>query len=130
MSSAPTYEPIPTAAATARVESVPSAGYWTETWRNFRRRKLSMLALVFVGFLCLVALFAPAIVGTKPIVCKYKGSIYFPCMGYFARAWENPIFFKDRFRGLYATALKQKDPESWAIWPLVYQDPYRRIRDN
>ena len=32
------------------------------------------------------------IVGTKPIVCKYKGHIYFPCLGYYARSWENPIF--------------------------------------
>ena len=34
------------------------------------------------------------IVGTKPIVCKYKGSIYFPCLGYFNRSWENPIFLQ------------------------------------
>jgi peptide/nickel transport system permease protein len=130
MSSVPQYEPVPTAAATARVESVPSAGYWRETWRNFRRRKLGMMALLFVGFLCLVALFAPMIAGTKPVVCKYKGRIYFPFLGYYARSWENPIFFRDRFRDLYVTNLKKKDPDSWAIWPLVYQDPYRRVRDN
>src|SRR6266480_227792 len=102
MSTAPTYEPIPTAVTTARVESVPSAGYWTETWRNFRRRKLSMIALAFVVLLCIVAVFAPAIAGTKPVICKYKGHIYFPCLGYFARSWENPIFFKDRFRDEYS----------------------------
>jgi peptide/nickel transport system permease protein len=130
MSSDPTYEPIPTAVTTARVESVPSAGYWTETWRNFRRRKLSMIALSFVVLLCIVALFAPAIAGTKPVICKYKGHIYFPCLGYFARSWENPIFFKDRFRDEYSVKLKQKDPESWAVWPLVYQDPYRRVKTN
>jgi peptide/nickel transport system permease protein len=106
----------------------PSAGFWKEAWRNFRRRKLAMLALVFVIFLCLVALFAPMIVGTKPVVCKYKGRIYFPCMGYYVRSWENPIFLKDRFRNIYPKNLKEKDPESWAIWPLVYQDPYRRVR--
>jgi len=130
MSSVPTYEPIPTAATTARVESAPSAGYWVQTWRNFRRRKLSMIALVFVGFLCIVALFAPMIAGTKPIVCKYKGQIYFPCLGYYARGWENPIFFKDRFRDQYSTKLKEKDPDSWAVWPLLYQDPYRRVKSG
>ena len=26
--------------------------------------------------------------------------------------------------------MKQKDPESWAVWPLVFQDPYRRVREN
>jgi len=108
--------------------SSPSAGFWTETWRRFRRRKLAMIALCFVVFLCLVALFAPMIVGTKPIVCKYKGEIYFPFMGYYVRSWENPIFYQDRFRNIYPKNLKEKDPESWAIFPLVYQDPYRRVR--
>jgi len=107
-----------------------SPGFWRDAWRHFRRRKLSMIALCYVVFLCLVALFAPLIAGTKPIVCKYKGQIYFPFMGYYLRTWENPVFFQDRFRGEYPKPLAEKDPESWAIWPLVYQDPYRRIREN
>src|SRR6478672_3449330 len=117
MSTVPNLEPppspLPHISATAGA-ATSSAGYWTETWRSFRKRKLAMIALAFVVFLCLVALFAPVIAGTKPIVCKYKGSIYFPCMGYFSRSWENPIFFKDRFRDEYSTKLKQKDPDSWA----------------
>lgn len=108
--------------------SQPSIGFWTEAWHRFRGRKLAMLALGFVVFLCSTALFAPLIVGTKPIVCKYKGNIYFPCMGYYKNSWENPIFLKDGFRKRYTKNLKAKDPESWAIWPLVYQDPYRRVR--
>lgn len=111
-----------------QIASPPSVGFWREAWRRFRSRKLSMAALAFVLSLFLVAIFAPVIAGTKPIVCKYKGSIYFPCLGYFNRGWENSVFFRDRFRGIYPENLKQKDPESWAIWPLVYQDPYRRIR--
>jgi peptide/nickel transport system permease protein len=133
MSTVPNLEPPappPTPAAILAETRAPSVGYWRETWRHFRRRKLSMLALAIVAVLCLVALFAPMIVGTKPIVCKYKGRIYFPFLGYYARTLENPIFVNDRFRNVYATALKQKDPDSWAIWPLVYQDPYRRVRDN
>lgn len=109
---------------------VPSRGYWSEVWRQFRKRKLSMIALGYVLCLSLVALFAPAIAGTRPIVCKYKGQIYFPCLSYFNTKWEPAIFFKDRFRQRYPDNLKKKDPESWAIWPLVYQDPYRRIREN
>jgi peptide/nickel transport system permease protein len=116
----------PTEAATGP----PPVGYWGEVWRHFRRRKLAMIALAFVVFLCLVALFAPMIAGTKPIICKYKGRIYFPCMGYYVRSWENPIFRKDRMLHHYPTRLKELDPESWAIYPLVYQDPYWRVRDN
>src|SRR5437879_840586 len=101
-----------------------------EAWRQFRRRKLAMAALCYVGFLVVVALLAPAIAGTKPIVCKYKGALYFPALAYFNESWENPVFFKDRFRKIYPGNLKKKDPESWAIWPLLYQDPYRRIRED
>ncbi|NOY29845.1 MAG: ABC transporter permease [Planctomycetes bacterium] len=107
-----------------------SHGFWREAWQRFRRRKLGMAALAFVVLLCTVAIFAPMIVGTKPIVCKYKGNIYFPAMGYYARSWENPIFRKDKFRNTYPKNLKAKDPDSWAVWPLVYQDPYRRVRDD
>lgn len=121
--------PEPAAAAPA-VGDVASRGFWSETWRRFRRRKLALAALAFVGALTLVAICAPLIVGTKPIVCRYKGSLYFPAMGYYARAWENPIFAKDRFRNRYYESLKAKDPESWAIWPLIYQDPYRRVREE
>jgi peptide/nickel transport system permease protein len=108
----------------------PTGGFWQEVWRHFRRRKLAMTALVFVVCLCLIALFAPLIVGTKPIVCQYKGRIYFPCMGYYARSWENPIFYKDRMLHRYPTRLAETDPESWAIWPIVYQDPYWRVRED
>ena len=69
MSTIPQLEPLPVPPPSPEevaVEGrVPAAGYWRETWRHFRRRKLSMIALVFVGFLCLVAIFSPAIVGTN-----------------------------------------------------------------
>src|SRR5918995_1565795 len=123
----------PTTTAALAAGDVPlgtSLGFWRDAWLRFRRRKLAMLALSFVVGLTLVAIFAPIIAGTKPIVCEYKGRLYFPAMGYYNREWENPIFAKDRFRGRYAENLEKKDPESWAVWPLVYQDPYRRVREG
>jgi len=110
--------------------AAPSPSFWAEAWHRFRQRKLGMLALAFVVFLCMVAIFAPAIAGTKPIVCKYKGSIYFPCMGYFKRTWENSVFFRDHFHGEFPQNLRDNDPKSWAIWPLVFQDPYRYMKAN
>jgi peptide/nickel transport system permease protein len=89
---------------------------------------LAMAGLSFVCFLAIVALLAPAIAGTKPVVCRYKGSIYFPCLAYYNRSWEPVIFTTDKFRGEYPTNLREKDPESWALWPLVFQDPYRAVR--
>jgi len=107
-----------------------SRGFWAEAWLRFRRRKLAMAALFFVIFLALVAIFSPAIAGTRPIVCRYKGHLYFPALAYFNPKWENPIFYHDKFRRLYPENLKTKDPDSWAIWPLIYQDPYRRVRSG
>ena len=124
--------PPPAPAAGAPVTIVRSRGFWAEAWLRFRRRKLAMAALGYVIFLSFVAIFAPAIAGTKPVVCKYKGKLYFPALGYFNRNWEDPdgIFYKDKFRKIFPENLKKNDPESWAIWPLVYQDPYRRVRDG
>lgn len=107
-----------------------SRGFWAEAWLRFRRRKLAMTALFFVIFLALVAIFSPAIAGTRPIVCRYKGHLYFPALAYFNPKWENPIFYHDKFRRLYPENLKAKDPDSWALWPLIYQDPYRRVRNG
>ena len=110
--------------------SAPSPGFWRESWRRFRTRKLAVLALAFVVGLTALAATAPMIAGTRPIITRYKGEIYFPFVWYYNRTWENPIFNKDRFRGRYVENLKANDPHSWAVWPLVYQDPYRRIRSE
>jgi len=107
-----------------------SHGFWAEAWTRFRRKPLAMAALVFVTMLAAVALLAPAIAGTKPVLCRYKGRLYAPCLGYFDRRLEPTIFAKDRFRGTYPKNLAEKDPDSWAIWPLVFQDPYRAVREN
>lgn len=125
-----TRETSPVEPGAVKETSAPAVGFWTESWRRYRRRPMAMIALGYVLLLCLIALFAPAIAGTKPLVCKYKGELYFPAMGYFVRSWEAPIFRHDGVIDNYPTALKANDPESWAIWPLVYQDPYRRVRDG
>ena len=121
---------VPRSPLVARVEGEVSRGFWATSWVRFRRRKLAMTALGFVGLLTLVAIFSPAIAGTKPIVCRYRGRLYFPAMSYFHPRWENEIFFRDGFRMRYVQNLREKDPDSWAIWPLVFQDPYRRVRDG
>jgi peptide/nickel transport system permease protein len=105
----------------------PPRGYWSEVWRQFRRRKLSVIALCYIGFLSIVAIGAPLIAGTKPIICRFEGKIYYPCLAYYNRSWEPGVFTKGKFRKEYSKKLKVMDPDSWALWPLVYQDPYRRV---
>lgn len=113
-----------------KTKAKKSPGFWRQAWLRFRRKKLSMFALGIVLFLSVVAICSPMIAGTKPIVCKYKGNLYFPCLSYFNPAWENPVFHKDKFRKRYPKNLKEKDPDSWAVWPLVFQDPHRPVRDG
>lgn len=103
-------------------------GFWGDAWRRFRRRPLAVAAVAFIGFLAAVAILAPAIAGTKPVICRYKGRLYAPCLAYFDRRLEPVVFAQDRFRGSYPANLAAKDPESWAIWPLVFQDPFRAVR--
>lgn len=105
-------------------------GFFSEAWHRFRKRRMAMLGLSFIVLLAFTAVFSPAIVGTRPIVCRYKGNIYFPCLQYFNSRWQQVVFFRDQFADDYPTALKKNDPDSWAIWPLVYQDPYRRVVAN
>jgi len=84
-----------------------------------------------LAVLACIGAFAPFIAGSKPIVCKYKGQIYFPAMSYYDDDWENPIFTKtDHFRGGYPANLKKKDPDSWAVWPVFYADPVRKIQEK
>jgi len=106
-----------------------SVGFWREAWRRFRRQRIPFAAFLFVGFLALSALLAPFVAGTKPMVCRYKGELYSPFVAYYGGP-ENGVFFRDRFRGVYPVPLKKKDPESWAVWPLLYKDPYRRIESG
>ncbi len=109
----------------------PGRGYWAETWRRFRRKRIAMLALLYVAFMAVVAIFSPAIVGSKPILVKYKGSYSVPAIGYFNMGWESRLQVAQELRKRYTYSnLRAKDPNSWALYPLVYQDPYRRMRDN
>lgn len=120
--------PAPESAVVENAPAVPSYGFWRETWQRFRRRKLAFAALLFVGLMTIIAFTAPLIVGKKPIVCRFHGGIYFPCLGYFVDSWENSIFKRDGFRRTNYHASLSVDPESWAYWPPVYQDPFSRIR--
>jgi len=103
-----------------------SPGFWKESWLRFRRRKLSMLAVSVVVLLGVVAVLSPVIVGTKPIVCRYQGKLYFPCLGYYSPRFE-AAFAGAPFFKRYPRILKESDPHSWAIWPLVYNDPARAV---
>lgn len=108
-------------------EEARRGGYLSELWRGVRRRRSGLVALVFIVGLAAVAALAPFIAGTKPIVCSYKGSLYFPAVSYWNESWESAVLRADCALFGYPQGLREGDPESWALWPLFYADPYRRI---
>jgi len=108
---------------------------------------MAVAALGFIFLLTLVSLLAPAICGTRPIVCSYRGNLYFPCLYYYNEAWEPVVFKQAPFYQYYSkwfnTELEEgEDPDpdaesdprldktKWAVWPLMYQDPRRPVEDD
>ena len=54
--------------------------YWAYVWRQFKRKKTAVISLYIVIVLAIIAVFAPFLANEKPLVCKYKGEIYFPVL--------------------------------------------------
>ncbi len=102
--------------------------FWFEVWRRYRRGALGIGALIYVALLSLVAILSPAIAGTKPILCKYKGGYSMPCLGYFYTPWEDRLTVAQEMRKRYTPKKFEAAPGSWALWPLIFQDPFRRVR--
>ena len=55
-------------------------GYWAFVWKQFRKKKTAVISLYIVAVLALVAVFAPFLANEKPLVCKYKGELFFPVL--------------------------------------------------
>ena len=56
------------------------SGSWRDVWKRFRRSAFAMIALVYVSFVAIVALFAPMIASSKPLILRTPAGIQFPSM--------------------------------------------------
>lgn len=54
--------------------------YWAYVKRQFAKKKTAVFSLYVVIFLALIAFLSPFLANEKPLVCKYKGEIYFPVL--------------------------------------------------
>lgn len=91
----------------------PRQSYWAIVWRQFRRQKLAIGALVFIGLLCIVAVFATFIANDRPILMRYKGTLYVPAV------WTPPSLRALEFGRLDDT-MSEGD---WAVWPPIPWGP-------
>lgn len=56
--------------------------YWHIIWKQFLQHKLAKMALFVVILFCLVAIYAPFLAASKPLVVQYDGTWYFPLFRY------------------------------------------------
>lgn len=56
--------------------------YWKIVWKQFKKHPLGMVALGVVAMFCLVAIYAPFLASSKPLVVQYHGEWFFPLFRY------------------------------------------------
>jgi len=54
------------------------AGSWRDVWRRFRRSAIAVVALLYASFVALLAIFAPLLASSKPLVMRGPSGIQFP----------------------------------------------------
>ena len=91
--------------------------YWRLVRRQFRKNRPAVAALLFIGLLVVVGIFADFLASDKPIICKYEGTLYVPVV---------KEYFVDIGWDTWPDGLANADWKSlefdWSIFPPV---PYR-----
>lgn len=108
----------------------PPAGFWRSVWWRYRHNGRGVLGLAIVMFLLLTAFFSPLLASDQPIVCRYKGTWYFPAIvELFQSRQPGPHWINkaDPFNKPQFNAKRELGPDDWAIWPLV---PYREYEQS
>ncbi len=82
-------------------------------WRQFKRRKISVIALAIVVLLFAIAILAPVLANNKPIALKKDGKWYFPA-----------VFYYPEFVGTDFFELRDSNPDTVrALFPVVPYSP-------
>lgn len=90
-----------------------SRGYWVTAWTEFKKDRVALLALGIIFFLFVVAVFDDFIAGSKPLVLKLYGKIYFPVL------FEYKEFLSTDFKEI-SESLKEGD---FVLFPPVKYSP-------
>lgn len=56
--------------------------FWQIVWKRFSRHKLGLCALFLVAGFVLLAIYAPLLASSKPLVVQFQGTWYFPLFRY------------------------------------------------
>lgn len=67
---------MPPPAATPPPEGPSRQGYWRLVWRQFKRNRMAVAALIVLLLLGLIAVLAPFLAGDRPIYASIEGKTY------------------------------------------------------
>lgn len=56
--------------------------YWSLIWRQFKKNKIALCALIFLGLFFLIGLYAPLFASSKPLLVYWDHHFYFPLLRY------------------------------------------------
>jgi peptide/nickel transport system permease protein len=56
--------------------------YWQTVWKQFKKHRLGVAALMVVLLFCLVGIYAPLLASNKPLFVQFQGHWYFPLFRY------------------------------------------------
>ena len=61
----------------------PHPTYWQVVWKQFRRHRLGVFALIIVLLFILVGIYAPLLASSKPLVVSISRRVVFPSFSLF-----------------------------------------------
>ena len=109
-----------------------SEAFWAVVWRRMRKNRWGMFGFYFVIFMLLLSIFSPLIASDQPIVCKFKGKLYFPAIVEIFQSRGSGPHWINKSKPFNLPQFEAKirlDPEEFAIWPLIPFSEYEQTLD-
>jgi len=105
--------------------NVPAENFWKNVNKQFRNNRLGVFSLRFLYFFILLALLADILANEKPLVAKYKNTVYFPvfrsyCVDLGLAQWQKELQNVDWKKINY----------QWSVFPPVPYAPTTLDMDN
>lgn len=99
-------------------------------WKQFKKNRPALISLYVLGFLVIMALFAPVIANERPLYMKYKGHTFFPAFTFKTNyIFTDPATGQEENLQLDIADWKRMNFES-VTWAPVVWSPKNGDRDN
>ncbi|HEY6162368.1 MAG TPA: ABC transporter permease [Bacteroidia bacterium] len=102
-----------------------SESFWQNTKKQFKKNRLAVFAMRFLFVLVIIALLADLLANEKPLICKYKGSVYFPVF----RSYLVDAGIANWQKDLQNVEWNKLDYE-WSVFPPVPYLPKNQDENN